>query len=299
MNTIALWSTALEALQALGRHYGPVMDQTAAELKLSEWYGWLLPALVFEPDPISATRFRVRSPYTSARLYNERLAKAAKQGFLTPVAEAENEYRLTELGRQAAERVTGAAYAKMTALQPMPSTELERLASLLHQLVKSCLTTPEPPGKWCIIHSQRTDPGDGASVVVRIDQYLSDLAAYRDDAHLAAWQSHSIEGHVWEAFTYLWRGEATTLEGLYQKLERRGYSQDEYKQALEDLIQRGWVKEEAGEYQVTVLGQEVRQAAEEATDRYFYGAWSCLSQGETEELRTLLILLRDGLQSDS
>jgi DNA-binding PadR family transcriptional regulator len=298
MNKVALWSTALEVLQALGRHYGPVMDQTAAELKLSEWNGWLLPALVFEPEPISATRFRVRTPYTSARLYNERLAKAAKQGFLTPVAEAENEYRLTELGRQAAERVIRAAYAKMTALQPMPSTELERLAILLHQLAKSCITTPEPPGKWCIIHSRRSDPGDNASVVVRIDQYLSDLAAFRDDAHLAAWQSHNIEGHIWETFTHLWRGEATTLDGLYHKLERRGYSLDEYKQALENLIKRGWIKEETGEYRVTPLGQEVRQAVEEATDLYFYGAWSCLSPEETEELQTLLVLLCDGLQQD-
>lgn len=153
MNTVALWSTALEAIQALGKHYGPAMDQTAAELKLPEWYGWLLPALAFEPESISATRFRVRTPYTSARLYNERLEMAAKQGFLTPVAEAGNEYRLKELGRQAAERIIRAAYAKMTALQPMPSTDLERLASLLHQLVMSCLTTPEPPRKWCIIHS--------------------------------------------------------------------------------------------------------------------------------------------------
>jgi DNA-binding MarR family transcriptional regulator len=299
MNPDVVWSTALEAKQALGRNYSPVMDQTAAELKLSEWYIWLLPALVFEPESISATRLRVRTPYTSALLYNERLAKAAKQEFLTPVTGAENEYRLTELGRQAAESVIWAAYAKMTTLRPMPSTELERLASLLHQLVKSCQTTPEPPGKWCIIHSLRTDPGDNASVVVRIDQYLSDLAAFRDGAHLAAWQSHSIDGHIWEAFTYLWRGQATTLNGLYHKLERRGYSQDEYKQALENLIKRGWIKEEAGEYNATPLGQEVRQAAEEATDRYFYEAWSCLSQGEIEELQSLLILLRDDLQPDS
>lgn len=297
MSTVALWSTALEALQALGTHYGPAMDQAAAELGLSEWYGWLLPALVFEPEPISATRLRVRSPYTSARLYNERLAKAARQGFLTQVAEAENEYHLTELGRQAAERVIEAAYAKMAALQPISSAELERLVSLLHRLVMSCLTAPEPPGKWCIIHSRRTDPGDNASVVVRIDQYLSDLSAYRDDAHLAAWQPYSIDGHAWEAFTYLWRAEATTLDELQQKLERRGYSQDEYRQALEDLLQRGWVREEAGEYRVTVLGQEVRQAAEDATDQYFYAPWSCLRQGEMEELRTLLLRLPDGLQS--
>jgi hypothetical protein len=300
MNTIALWPTALETVQALGTHYDPAMDQAAAESGLCEWWnGWLLPALMFEPEPISATRLRVRSPYTSARLCNERLAKAARQGFLSSVAEAENEYRLTELGRQAAEHVIGAAHAKMAALQPMSSNDLERLASLLHRLVTSCLTTPEPPGKWCILHSRRTDPGDNASVVARIDQYLSDLAAYRDEAHLAAWQSHNIEGHTWEALTYLWRGDATTLNGLYQELERRGYSRDEYRQALEDLMERCWVSEEAGKYQVTVLGREIRQAAEETTEQYFHAPWSCLSQGETKELRTLLTLLRDGLRLDS
>lgn len=296
MNPVGLWATALEALQALGKHYGPEMDRTATELNLPEWYGWLLPALVFDPEPISATRLRVRSPYTSARLFDERLANAARQGFLTSVAEMESEYRLTDLGRRAAERVVGAAYEKMAMLQPMPSTELERLAELLLRLVKSCLIAPEPPGKWCISHSRRTDPGTNASIVVRVDQYLSDLSAYRDDAHLAAWQPYHIEGHAWEAFTFLWRGEATTLDGLCQKLERRGYSQDEYEQAIGDLVKRGWVVERAGEYQVTTLGKEIRQTAEETTDRYFYAPWSCLSLEETEDLQTLLICLRDGLE---
>jgi hypothetical protein len=93
MNTVSLWSTALEALQALGTHYGPAMDQAASQLGLPspEWNGWLLPALMFEPEPISTTRLCVRYPYTSARLYKERLANAARQGFLTPIAEAENE----------------------------------------------------------------------------------------------------------------------------------------------------------------------------------------------------------------
>ncbi len=295
MNTAGLWPIALEALQALGRHYGPEMARAAAELNLPEWYGWLLPALVLDPEPVSAARLRVRSPYTSARWYNERLANAARQGLLALVAGTGNEYRLTELGRQAAERVIGAAYAKMATLQPLPPTELEHLADLLLRLVKSCLTAPEPPGKWCIHLSRRTDPGSDAPVVVRIDQYLTDLASYRDDAHLAAWQPYEIDGHAWEAFTLLWRGEASSLDDLCQRLGRRGYSRDEYRQALEDLIQRGWVAEEAGEYRLTPPGKEIRQTAEETTDRYFYAPWSCLSQEETEDLRTLLIRLRDAL----
>lgn len=295
MSVVGLWPIAWEALQALGKHYGPEMARVATELNLPEWYGWLLPALMFDPEPISAARLRVRSPYASARWFDERLVNAAKQGFLTPVPGTENEYRLTAAGRQAAERVVGAAYARMAALQPLPPAEMERLAGLLFRLVTSCLAAPEPPGKWCIRHSRRTDPGSGASVVARVDQYLSDLASYRDDAHLAAWQPYDIEGHAWETLTYLWRGEATTFDGLYQKLQRRGYSQDEYRQAIEDLIRRGWVGESADEYQVTALGKEVRETAEETTDRYFYAPWSCLSQEETEELRALLVHFRDSL----
>jgi Helix-turn-helix family len=297
MDTIALWSLALEALEALGTHYRPAMDQAAAQSGLAspEWIGWLIPALMFDPEPISAPRLCLRSPYTSARLYNERLAKAAKKGFLTPVSEAQNEFGLTELGRQAAEQVMGAMYAKMAALQPIASPDLERLAGFLHRLVKSSLTAPEPPGKWNILRSRRIDPGAAASVVAQIDQYGGDLAAYRDDAHVAAWQPHNIDGHAWDAFTCLWRSEATTLDGVHKELERRG----EDRQALEVLSQRGWVREEASDYQVTPLGREIRQAAEETTDRYFYAPWSCLSQAETEELRNLLILLRDGLQPNS
>jgi predicted transcriptional regulator len=271
------------------------MDRVATTLKLPQWQGWLLLALVFDPEPVSATRLRVRSPYTSARLFNERLANASEEGFLVPVAGIEKEYRLTDLGRQAAKRVIGAAYAKMATLQPMPPTEMEHLADLLFRLVISCLTAPEPPGKWCITHSRRIDPGKNAFVVARIDQYLSDLASYRDDAHLAAWQPYEIEGYAWEAFTYLWRREATTLDGLYQKLARRGHSRDEYGQAIEDLVKRDWVVERSGEYQVTTQGKEIRQTAEEITDRYFYAPWSCLSQDEIEDLQTLLMRLRDSL----
>lgn len=295
MLTTDLWPVAIEALQALGKHYVPEMDRVAAELNLPEWYGWLLPALIFDPEPISAKRLRIRSPYTSARLYNERLANAAKQGFLVSVAGTEYEYRLTESGREAAERIIGAAYARMALLRPLPPTELEHLADLLLRLVKACLTAPEPPGKWCISLSRRTDLGEDASIVARIDQYLSDLSAYRDDAHLAAWQIYPIEGHAWEAFTYLWRGEATTLEGLCQKLARRGYLQEATRQAIEDLIKLGWVTEDAGEYRITILGNETRQKAEETTDRYFYAPWSCLNERETEDLRTLLIRFRDNL----
>jgi hypothetical protein len=296
MNELALWPTALEALQALASHYVPAMDETAAELGLPSpaWYGWLLPALIFEPDPISTARLRVRSPYVAPHLVDERLQAAAEAGFLLRVAEGE--YRLTDRGRQAARRVIEAAYARMAPLQPLPPDDLERLADLLGRLVRSCLAAPEPPGKWSLTHSHRTDPGAGASVVVRVDQALSDLGAYRDDAHLAAWAVQAVDAHGWEALTLLWRGEAATPDELAAKLARRGHSAAEYGAALDDLIRRGWVAGDAGRYRVTPAGAETRQAAEALTDSLFYAPWACLEPQAAGELEDLLARFSAGLR---
>jgi hypothetical protein len=292
----SVWPIAVEALQALGAHYGPAMDQAASEAGLTggEWGGWLLAALTFEPEPVSTARLRVRAPYTAAEFYDERLAKAARLGFLAPVAQ--DEYRLTELGGRTAQLVIEAAYAQMSTLTPMPPADLDHLAGLLRRLVEASLAAPEPPGKWSLVLSRRTDPGDDAPVVVRIDQYLSDLAAYRDDVHPAAWQPYGVSGHAWEALTFLWHGEAATLDNLCKKLERRGHSRLVYSEALHDLIERGLVEEAAGTYRVTERGRALRQEAEEATDRYFFAPWVCLNEDEVEELRTLLMRLRRGLR---
>jgi hypothetical protein len=271
------------------------MEQAAntLELKGTDWY-LLLPALTFEPDTLTVARFQVRNPYSSAHLLAQRFASAASKGLLESVAQ--NEYRLTDAGRRAVHHIIDAAYAAMATLARMPSSDLERLTMLLRRIVTACENAPEPPGKWCLVHSRRTDPGKNASVIARIDQYLSDLNAYRDDAHLAAWQPHGVSGHAWEVFTFIWRGDAPSLDELYEKLQRRGHSRDVYAQALGDLTRHGWISEEAGKYRVTQEGQVLRQEAEDKTDRYFYAPWACLSERESEELRDLLTQLRDGLR---
>jgi len=272
------------------------MDQAAAAagLKTTEWRGWLLAALTFAPEPISAERLRLRTPYAATQAFEERLANAARQGWLTPIRG--DEYRLTEAGWYAAQRIVEAAYAAMASLQPLPPADLTRLAAHLRRLVEASLAAPQPPGKWCIAHSRRIARGDEASPAERIDQYLSDLGAYRDDAHLAAWQPYGLSGQAWEALTCLWRGEANSLDELCLKLQRRGHSRETYAEALQDLVKRGLVAEKAGTYRLTEQGKMLRQEAEEATDRYFYAPWAGLSEGEMHELRDLLTRLAEGLR---
>lgn len=296
MKKIDLYPLALDAFRELGSRYSPAMQQAASRSGLDDSHHWflLLTAQMFDPEAISPERLRIRSPYTATQAYQVRLDRLASQGLLAPYGKGE--FRLTKAGRQAAQNILEAAYQQMAALESLPAASLERLTTLLRRLVGASLKAAEPPGKWSLLHSRLTDPGDNAPVLVRIDQYLTDLAAYRDDAHLAAWQPYQVSGQVWDTLTLLWRSEEVNLDELYQKLQVRGYSQASYNQVLRDLVNRGWAADVNGKYRLTLEGQELRQAAEQTTDRYFYTPWVCLDDAEDAELRSLLTQLAESLR---
>jgi hypothetical protein len=297
MITSDLWPLALEAWGQLRTLYGPVMAQAAgsdAGFPLGAYYGWILPALGLDPEPISARKLAAWAPFTALALDESRLAASAELGFLRR-AEA-GDYYLTQAGRAAAQRVTTAAYDFMRTLQPLPSEGLSQLFDLLRRVVEACLAAPEPPGQWHLRLSRRTDPGEQAPVVARIDQLLTDLNAYHNDASLAVWQPYGVSGAAWEAFGHLWRGDSYTLDELYARLSYRGHSRETYADALLEVIARGWVVESGEGYLVTQAGQEIREGAGEATARYFFAPWACLDEGELGELGKLLAAFRDGLR---
>ena len=124
--------------------------------------------------------------------------------------------------------------------------------------------------------------------MVQVRRRLLDLLGFRDDVHIAAWQPYGVSGQVWEAFTYVWRGEAGTAAELAETLPYRNYNEAAYVAALEELVSLGWIAEAEGKYIATEEGKVLRQQAEDATDRYFDAAWSGVSEAEVEEVRGLL-----------
>jgi hypothetical protein len=284
-----LWPLLWETLQALTAHYGPAIDHAAEQVGIpyGEWYGWLMAARIFEPEPISAARLHRRAAYTNPALLEERLAKGVQLGLLAPAGTGE--YHLTHTGHAAVTQLIDAAYAAMGPLRPLPETDLSRLLALLRRLVEASLAAPEPPGKWCLRIARHYDPAGRAGPVPQLDQYLSDLVAYRDDAHLSAWGSLNVTGQQWETLSHLWRGDVSTLDELCARhCARRGYSCESYEDALQALVGRGWVSVEGAAYRITDAGRRHRDDAEAATDRYFFAPWSILTSAELAELRDLL-----------
>jgi predicted transcriptional regulator len=279
-----IWPVALETLMALGAHYVPAMEKAAddAGVERGVW-GLLISALTFEPKSISNAQLQRRNPYQN---YARLLADAAGQGFFE--IEKRGHYRLTDLGHTVGQEIILAAYARMQTFEPLRVEQMQYLSVLLRKLVIASHTSPEPPGKWSLTHARRIDPGQNAPLIIQVDQYLSDLAAYRDDAHLAAWRALDFDGPTWETFTLLWRGEVDDLDTLLQKLKYRRFPRKIYATALQKLEARNLIVSDSGKYRVTLEGEQLRQKAEETTDAYFYPPWNCLDAEELEALEVLL-----------
>lgn len=288
MDLSEFWPLALKAIRALEEHYAQAMQDKAAQHGLeTPGYFWMLAAESFEPQPVTPALLRVRTPYTAPRAYAERMANAAARGYFRPVGK--DGYLLTLKGHTAVHAVVQAAYDCMSGLVPLPPEKLERLADRLRRLVATCSAAADPPGTWCIAHSRKNDPGAMAPVVVRIDQSLSDLAAFRDDAHLASWRDLGVDGPAWEALSLLWEQKGPlSLDELFDRLKRRGWEKEDYRLRLDELTDRGWVEQKGEAYAITSSGDGVRRKAEAQTDRFFYGPWSCLEGSELEELKSLL-----------
>lgn len=311
---LQLWPLAHEVLRALGQHYYPVMENQAREAGMGEcdWY-LLLPALTFDPETVSTSKLLKRVPYYAPFVYENRLEKLTELGYLKASSPDENggeyprfEYNLTESGRMTIQWIIQAADVAMQALYPMPLEEMERLSAYLRKIVMAALRAPIPVDKWSILLSRKTDHELVAPVVVRIDQYLTDLNAFRDDCHLFAWRDHpetkDVAPTAWEVLSQLWKVDKTkddggyTLDQLANMLDRRGHPKRVYAEALKYLDGRGWIIARERIYRVTEQGRLAREMAEVRTDQAFYQPWVVMEAAELPTLKELLVRMWDGLK---
>jgi DNA-binding MarR family transcriptional regulator len=280
--------------QAVGDPLGPVFQQKmqAAGIEGPEWFA-LTVSLDYEPETTSIARFAHRNPYAIMTGLEETFATLVQKGIFA-AANQPGDYRITAKGHQIAQEVLS-SFETLSALEPLPRVEMERIMSLLSRIINAALTAPEPADKSCLVVNRHSDPGVESHPLYRFMQYSADLGSFRDDVHLSTWRPLGVSGPGWEAFSFIWRGDAHTAAELVEKLPHRRVDEAMYTAAIQDLIQRGWVEVVEGNYQVTEQGKTVRQYAEDETDRIYYAPWSALSPAELDELGTLLIRLRDHL----
>jgi hypothetical protein len=246
----------------------------------------------FEPDETTPGHLMVRGPYTSADTYLDRLHALAEKKILDEIELGR--YRMTDQSRKIVFDIAEDVRTVMAQADPLPPMDSGRLASLLDRIVQACLSTPPPPDTWSITLSYKLVPSLNPPMPF-IEQALSCLSAYRDDAHLAAWQRSGLSAMALESLTMLWRGEVTTLDDLCKKLAHRGHPCQVYVTVLSELRERGLITGPDQSPWLTGTGRVYRNEIETDTERFFYTPWSSLEKSERNELYGLLTRMRDGL----
>jgi hypothetical protein len=288
-----------ELAQALNGHYAPMLQTLLQDAELQGGDLWAAQvALSEDPNPITADVLLERTPYMTAEQVYKQLVEAAEHGVLTAVSI--HTYQLTNKGRTFAQSVQPAVAKAASGLTPIPLEKMTQLSDYLRQIVNAAVAADEP-AKPSLIRSRFYEPGADAPVLEQIRRSLNDLAAFRDDVHIAAWRTYDLDGHEWEAFSHSYGefvfGEpANTGEALAEKLGSfRGHDAASYTVALQKVATRGWLVETDGRFTITNEGKQVLQAVEDETDRLFYAPWS-LSADELTTLQSLMEVVRDRLK---
>ena len=295
MTMTDMWPLADEVRLAISHLAGstPMDVLTQSGLKAPGWVV-VFPTFILEPAAGSLAWMMKRIPYGAPEAMRDRLASAAEQGLIT--MNGEDTYHLTPKALDIERRLTAVYQAALGSVELLPKADLARLTRLFNRVSDVCLAASEPTDKSCLLHERSLVPDLDAPMMAHLDQAVSELAAFRDDCHPATWQPLGVTGPTWEAFTLIWRGQATTLDTIYQRIQGRRNPRDVYVKALADLTQRGWIQPDGDGYRATEQGNEVRQAAEDETDRLFYTPWQALPGSFIDEIRSLLTALRDALK---
>ncbi|MCP4357828.1 MAG: hypothetical protein GY796_07425 [Chloroflexi bacterium] len=272
----------------------PLVESSAAELGD---FAAAQTAVSTDPDPLTPEIYLIRTPYQTREIILGQFEGAAERGFLKKTGD--EAYALTDVGRELAEKIAITADSSGKKVQALPQAEMDQLVSLLHAVVDACVEAAEPPHSN-LNRSRFYDPGLDAPAIERVRRYLNDLNAFRDDAHISAWQAYDLAGYEWEAFSHI-HGEFVfgdpvgNGEELAEKLNGfRGYDAPAYETALQEVTARGWLEEDDGRYKSTAEGRQLRENVEVETDRLFFAPWE-LNVNETVALETLMTQLHESL----
>ncbi len=286
-----LCGEASQAIYTATRPFiNPFIDETG--LTQPRMVHMLLLARAIEPDPISPERVCRRYPYATQESWTQPMVTLTERQLLTALGDGS--YQLTPGGCAIVTRLLKEFYGGLAGLEEAieveyPAVDRDRLAALLQAIVTACFNAPIATANLKDSHGLVPT----GSTLAQIDQALDDLNAFRDDAHLAAWQPLQVAGEAWELLTLMWRGEVKNADDMAEKAVFRGHSREAYQSALGDLIGRGWVRAASeNAFEVTEIGRQVREEAEAATDRNFYTPWLTLSETETNDVRDLLARLK-------
>lgn len=287
MENEKLYSVIQEAVTRLEPVYGEQITQAIQDTGLEPPAWFTLIRINGLSEPVKLSDLQALNPFGRIERLEDLIQASLEKSYVEAQPGSEG-YILTQAGRKAASQPFKLVHKLLDQTEPMETGQLERLAGLLQKIVQATLEADRPTAKLNLTRSRVTDPGPKAGPVTRIDQYLTDLIFYRDDAHNAAWQPHGSSAEAWDVVTAVWREQADDLDSMVEQFQARGYTQESLLRVIEEANQLGWLTASDDKLALTPAGSDLRQTTEDLTNEYYFGPWSTLTESELQEFEDLL-----------
>lgn len=283
-----IWQLAFTIRHQISYRYLPTLHSAITEANLPPLGLFLLmQAQVVAPAPLTADHILSIIPYMAPTTIHSRLKALSEIGLLTPAP-----HHLTPLAQTTISRLTHLVKNEVGHI-PVPNKLVRQTAAHLTPIIHNS-SSAEPAHKPALSHALCHAAAAHDAPLFHLHRALAQLAAFRDDAHVAAWQSLDISGQQWEAFSHvighnIWGEPITTASEAADKFAFRGYDAPAYETALQECVARGWLMvAEDGRYTATPAGQTLWQQIEAHTDELFYNPWQSLTVPARFELHQLL-----------
>jgi flagellar biosynthesis chaperone FliJ len=248
-----------------------------------------------EPEPFGLAHIYQCIPYANPKLFRRDFEGAVQRGWLT--ISAEGAYRATDQGLQFHYRLQRELQKIYNQLHPLPMMQLERIETILGEIIKAIEISQKINYKPAFEMDLRLVPTKG-STLQNICCQLSHLMAYRDDSYINAWMEKEINSYVWEAFSFIFKGQAQTAAALAQNLkDQRQYDEAIYMQAINELEARGWITGYSEHYEPTSEGLSTLAEVARTMTQFFFEPWAALEESKIHQLQILMEALLKGLKS--
>lgn len=248
-------------------------------------FAFIVGGVALQPDE-GAHLQDVFNPY--ATVFDGWHASAATARGAGLADEVGGRWRATSKGRDLARRVRAEADRYLATLEPIPATEIRRLAELLGRGLAAIEASDVPKD-----HIPRTARfrGDASIPMVALENAIFGLWQARDDCHMSSWREVGFDGPSFDVLTRLWRKEAAGEPDLAAKLTQQ--RPDDVRAALARLRADGFVERDA--VTLTARGDAVRRQIEDETDRRFFAPWPDEVGDEAEWMQARLRAINTAL----
>jgi predicted transcriptional regulator len=250
------------------------------------FYTPILVASGLAPNPISVDIYSKRNPYGNPNGFEKLFADMATTGYLDH--DGNGGYQLSKKGMDAINSTNETFYNQINNVNRLSADKRKELSALLSKLVVAATEAELANGSLCLNISFNGHPKVEVESLAAIDQQIDDMFAFRDDSHISAWTPSGVDGHTWEVLSFVWNGEANTVEKLVERLPFRNYNAEVYTRTLDELSTQGWIEPGDDGYVITETGRKIREDAETVTNENFFAPWKSLSDDELAKLDELL-----------